>query len=160
MGLVATKHVFGVSDKARLKPVSSATETSYKTEILLAASLNMVLSKMRITKALIRLRECAVWSAPVLFANPWKQVFSCWGPYNLDTHTWFNGSKQHIFAFTCLNLILPRFLTQKCLPITSLQKFKCTTGYSYQGSKHFEPWSTCSLGSSLISVHIAWSNWS
>ena len=27
MGLIATKPVFGVSDKARLKPVSSATET-------------------------------------------------------------------------------------------------------------------------------------
>ena len=30
MGLVARKPVFGVSDKARLKPVSSTTETSYK----------------------------------------------------------------------------------------------------------------------------------
>ena len=30
----------------------------------------MVLSKKRITKALIRLRGCAGWSAPVLFANP------------------------------------------------------------------------------------------
>ena len=30
----------------------------------------MVLSKKRITKALIRLRRCAGWSAPVLFANP------------------------------------------------------------------------------------------
>ena len=28
MDLDATKHVFGVSEKARLKPVSSATETS------------------------------------------------------------------------------------------------------------------------------------
>ena len=28
LGLVATKPVFGVSDKARLKPFSSATETS------------------------------------------------------------------------------------------------------------------------------------
>ena len=28
MGLVVTKPVFGVSEKARLKPVSSATETS------------------------------------------------------------------------------------------------------------------------------------
>ena len=28
LGPVATKHVFGVSEKARLKPVSSATETS------------------------------------------------------------------------------------------------------------------------------------
>ena len=27
-GLVATKHVFGVSDKASFKPVSLATETS------------------------------------------------------------------------------------------------------------------------------------
>ena len=30
----------------------------------------MILSKKRITKALIRLRGCAGWSAPVLFANP------------------------------------------------------------------------------------------
>ena len=30
----------------------------------------MVLSKKRITKALIRLHGCAGWSAPVLFANP------------------------------------------------------------------------------------------
>ena len=28
MGLVAKKPVFGVSDKARFKPISSATETS------------------------------------------------------------------------------------------------------------------------------------
>ena len=28
LGLIATKHVFGVSEKARQKPVSSATETS------------------------------------------------------------------------------------------------------------------------------------
>ena len=31
---------------------------------------------------MIRLRECAGWSAPVLFANPRKQVFSRRGPYN------------------------------------------------------------------------------
>ena len=30
----------------------------------------MVLFKKRITKALIRLRGCAGWSAPVLFATP------------------------------------------------------------------------------------------
>ena len=33
MGLNRTKPVFGVSDKARRKPVSSATETSLKIEI-------------------------------------------------------------------------------------------------------------------------------
>ena len=45
-----TKPVFGVSDKARLKPVSSATQTSKKIEILPVASLDMILSKKQITK--------------------------------------------------------------------------------------------------------------
>ena len=69
MGLKATKPVFGVSDKARLKPVSSATETSYKLENLLVASLDMIHSHKRITKALIRLHGCVGWSAHLLFAN-------------------------------------------------------------------------------------------
>ena len=46
----ATKAVFRVSDKARLKPVSSATETSYKIESSLVATLDMILSKKQITK--------------------------------------------------------------------------------------------------------------
>ena len=41
----------------------------------------MILFKKRITKAMIRLRGCAGWSAPVLFANPRRQVFSRRGPY-------------------------------------------------------------------------------
>ena len=40
----------------------------------------MALFKKRITKALIRLRRCADWPAPVLFANPRRQVFSRRGP--------------------------------------------------------------------------------
>ena len=55
MGLIARKPVLGVSVKASFKPVSSATETSEKIEILPVARLNMVLFKKRITKALIRL---------------------------------------------------------------------------------------------------------
>ena len=43
MGLGATKPVFGVSDKARLKPVSSATQTSLKIEIPHVASVDMIL---------------------------------------------------------------------------------------------------------------------
>ena len=39
-------------------------------------------SKKRITKALIRLCGCAGWSAPVLFPNPRRQVFSGRGPYD------------------------------------------------------------------------------
>ena len=69
MGLLAIKPVFRVSNKARLKLATSATETRWKTENLLVSSLDMILSKKRITKALIRLRECAGWSAPLLFAN-------------------------------------------------------------------------------------------
>ena len=42
--LVATKPVFGVSDKVRFKLVSSASETSYNIEILLVASLGIILS--------------------------------------------------------------------------------------------------------------------
>ena len=38
MGLDEIKPVFGFSDKARLKPVSSATETSKKIEFFLVTS--------------------------------------------------------------------------------------------------------------------------
>ena len=46
----------------------------------------MVLYNTQITKALIRLRGCAGWSAPVLFANPQRQVFSRRGPIRM---MWF-----------------------------------------------------------------------
>ena len=59
MGLDVRKPVFGVSDKARLKPVFSAIKTSLNSEISLVASLDMILSKKQITKALIRLLVCA-----------------------------------------------------------------------------------------------------
>ena len=64
LGLVARKSVFGISEKVRFKPACSATESSYKYEISLVASLDMILSNKRITKALIRLRRCAGWYAP------------------------------------------------------------------------------------------------
>ena len=59
-----------------LKLVSLATETSKKKEIALVASVDMVISKKRITKALIRLRKCAGLSAPLLFRDLRRQVFS------------------------------------------------------------------------------------
>ena len=76
MGLTARKPVFGVSDKASVKPVSSATEISYKIEISPVTSKHMILSKKRIPKVLIRLCGWAGWFAPVLFATPRRQVFS------------------------------------------------------------------------------------
>ena len=42
----------------------------------------MILYNKRITKALIRLRGCAGWSAPLLFANHGRQVFSRRGPFS------------------------------------------------------------------------------
>ena len=54
-GLNATKPAFGVSDKGKLKSVTSATETRYKIGILLVASPDTILSNKRLTKALIRL---------------------------------------------------------------------------------------------------------
>ena len=59
MGLDGTKPVLRVSDKTRLKSISSATETSKKMEISTEASFDIVLSKKRITKVLISLR---VWA--------------------------------------------------------------------------------------------------
>ena len=70
----------GFSDKAIFKSVFSVTETSKKIEVSPVASLDIILSNMRITKALIRLRGCAGWSAPVLFAKPRRQVLSRRGP--------------------------------------------------------------------------------
>ena len=45
LGAVARKPVLGVSDKASVKPVSSATETTWKIKISLEESLHMVLCK-------------------------------------------------------------------------------------------------------------------
>ena len=88
MGLDVTKPVFGVSDIVRLKQVSSATETRWKIEISLEASLDMILSNQRITKALIRLCGCAGWSAPLLITNHQRQVFSRRGPNHVQTVVW------------------------------------------------------------------------
>ena len=41
----------------------------------------MIFSKKRITKVLIRLRGCAGWSSPVLFAKPRRQGFWRRGPF-------------------------------------------------------------------------------
>ena len=42
---------------------------------MVVGNLDMMLSNKRITKALIRLSECAGWSAPLLFANIPKTGF-------------------------------------------------------------------------------------
>ena len=97
MGRHARKPVFGVSEKARLKPVFSATETSKKIEISLVASLAMVLSKKRIKKALISLRGRTGWSAPLLFANSRRQVEA-------------DSIQRHLRLSNCVDFCSPRHL--------------------------------------------------
>ena len=48
-----------------------------------SASIGVVLSRKRTTKALIRLCRCAGWYAPLLFAYGIKQVFSWWGSIDM-----------------------------------------------------------------------------
>ena len=55
---VTRKRVFGICDQVRLKPTCSAPGTSQGIEILDIASIDIILSKQRTTKALIRLRGC------------------------------------------------------------------------------------------------------
>ena len=59
--------VFRVCDQVRLKPACSATERLASLEILILASIGIMLSRQQKTKVLIRLQGCAGWSAPLLF---------------------------------------------------------------------------------------------
>ena len=95
--LFARKPVFRVSVKARFKPVSLATETILKIGFSPGASLHMKFSKKRITKALIRLRGCAGWSAPVLFATP-EDRFS-----HDEAHLSSNSSVEKMLKCTIYN---------------------------------------------------------
>ena len=77
------KPVFVVSDQVIHKFACSATETTKNIAISLVAILDtrMILSIKRITKALIRLRGCAVWYAPLL-SQILKTVIFAWRPKN------------------------------------------------------------------------------
>ena len=106
MGLDTTKLVFGISDKVRFKPACLATKTSKTTENELVASLAMILSDKQITKALIRLRGCAGFSAPLLFANPRRQ---------------FSRAEAHISSdFSCISpsFNIPLNLNRNTLSVT------------------------------------------
>ena len=93
----------------------------------------MILSSKRITKALISLRGCPGWSAPLLFANPRRQVLSHQGPYGLKI----------ILAYSHVNdvIILPcglrSFYHEVCLiSLKALRNFIL---------KHYPPYYLCHL---------------
>ena len=71
MSIDATKPVFRVSDKIIPKKQHSQPQRlDRNSEVSLGASLNTILFNLRIAKALNRLRGCASWSVPLLFADP------------------------------------------------------------------------------------------
>ena len=70
------KPVFVVCDQVRHKLARTATEARWRFEISDIEFRGIVLSRQRTTKALIRLRGCAGWSAPLLFPYGISPVFS------------------------------------------------------------------------------------
>ena len=68
MSPVTRKPVFGVCHQVRLKSACSATEASWSHEISVIETRDIILSRQRTTKVLIRLHGCAGLSAPLLFA--------------------------------------------------------------------------------------------
>ena len=70
-----------IFDQVRFKPACSATKASLNLETLDIASIHSItLSKQQTTKVLIRLRGCAGWSAPLLFAYAIRHIFVWPGP--------------------------------------------------------------------------------
>ena len=76
MSPVVRKPVFGVSDQVRLKPGCAASEASL--EISDIETRDIILSRQRTTNELIRLRGCAGWSAPLLFAYSINSFLMTW----------------------------------------------------------------------------------
>ena len=100
LGLNARRPVFGVYDHARLKPTCSVTEStcSSKAEIV-CSSLSLILSRWRTTKALIRLRGCVGWSAPLIFECNYVR-------FSLNTaHKYDNCHYNNCIVFQCFHTL-------------------------------------------------------
>ena len=131
MSLVTRKPVFWVCDQARHKPACAATEASLSLEILAIASRGIVLSRQRTTKALIRLRRCADWSAPLLFTygiNRFSHDVVQYYDYYILSQSLNLGGRQgttydiatipfHLSTFPCLPLPSDRALQTPFLSI-------------------------------------------
>ena len=72
------KSILSIYNLVRLKTACSTTKSNYNIELLLVASLDMILSSERIIKGLIRLHRFAGWSAPLLFTNPEDSFLAPW----------------------------------------------------------------------------------
>ena len=58
MSLIKRKHVFGCLDQAKHKPFCACSEAALTIDIWNIKSIDWVLSRQQISKALIRLRGC------------------------------------------------------------------------------------------------------
>ena len=63
--------MFGISDQVRLKLACSATETSWRLEILDIETTGIILSKQRIADAQADLRLCCSHTAKTGFLMTW-----------------------------------------------------------------------------------------
>ena len=86
--------------------------------ILDLTSIGIILSKQHTSKALIRLRWCAGWSAPLLFAYGIKQVFSWHGSNNSLVQ--YRILLDHMNAFEFLNLLKELVKMIRCEAMLSI----------------------------------------
>ena len=93
LSLVMRKCVFG-----SLRRACTATEASLSLEISTIESRDIILSKQRTTKALIRLCGCAGWSVPLLSAYEIRHIFSWPSSFKYDKWAVFN----QVFRQKCL----------------------------------------------------------
>ena len=89
----------------------------------------MIISDKRITKALIRLRGCADWSARVLFANHRRQIFLqlCMYLQTILTHLLF-----HLLIYNAYNTVAKGFLSGKKLIVYLREVLYEATGLDKQ----------------------------
>ena len=85
LSLVTRKPVVRVCDQVRHKPDCAAKEARWRLGISDIETRKMMLSRQRTTKALIRLRGCTVWSAPLLFAYGKAGFLMTWLNYTRTT---------------------------------------------------------------------------
>ena len=123
-----------ISDQVRLKPACAATEASMRLEILVTETRDITLSRQRTMKALIRLRRCSGWSAPLLFAYDKRHDFSWPGSHVCFTSIDFVITYENFVLFS---LFEPLSLFVFCFVnvLENLEKKRYSRGRSGH-SKH------------------------
>ena len=100
----------------------------------------MILLDKRITKALISLRGCAGWSAPVLFANSRREVFSRRGPFVASYILQTNPSLTRLLCTTYL-LVTTYTMSAKiaCIDLVLLlaSNVYCDSWFEYRNIRMF-----------------------